>query len=129
MADSVTEVRESGLKMLDQGVEGLEEDAEGVLFKADEELTIQVGESAGNPLLVKAQYFAAVSVDGEREVDPLQAAMMGVEPEEDGGPPTVELDEASVFVANEEGTVGGGIIREDGAGIEEAIEKFEEEHL
>lgn len=112
----VTEVRESGVEVLDTDVE-LAEGAEGAHFRTEEEVEIQVGESAGHPVTVTAQHFVAASID--QEADEMTAMMTGQE----------RINESSVFVSNEEAEVGGGFIQVDEGDLEDAIETFEDEHL
>ena len=114
----VTEVRDSGVEILDTEVE-FAEDVEGILFRTEEPVEIQVGESAGHPVTTTAQHFAAASIDKELDDDSPQAMMTG----------QTEINESSVFISNEDGEVGGGFIQVDEGTIEEAIDAFEDDYL
>jgi hypothetical protein len=116
MAD-VTETRESGIEILDIEPEELSEDAEAVVFRTEEETEVQVAESAGNPVVVNAQYFIAASI--ETETDEMTEMMTGQE----------TINESSVFISNEEGEVGGGFIQVDEGEIEDALDRFEDDYL
>lgn len=113
----VTETRDSGVEVLDTEVDDMSEDAEGVVFRTEEPVEIQVGESAGNPVTVTTQYFVAASID--METDEITEMMTGQE----------YVNESSVFISNEDGEVGGGFIQVDEGEIEDAIEQFEEDYL
>lgn len=113
----VTEVRESGVELLDTELDETHEDAEAVHVRAEDSVQIQVGESAGNPVLVEAQYFIVASVEGE--TDEITEMMTG----------ETEIDEASVFISNEEGEVGGGFIQIEEGDIDDALTELEAEHL
>lgn len=114
----VTEVRESGVEILDTEVEFAEE-ADGVLIRTEEAVEIQVGESAGHPITTTVQHFAVASIEKEFEEDSMEAMMSG----------ETEVDESAVFISNEEGEVGSGFVQVDGGDIDDAIERFESEHL
>lgn len=111
-------------------VEGAEDVDEYTHLRTSEPVQVQIGESAGNPILVEAQHFVAASVEGvdEYEVNPLEAAMSDGEYEA-GEVVTQEFDEASVFVSNEDGDLGGGVVQVDGGSMQDAIDEFVEEHL
>lgn len=112
----VTETRDSGIEVLDTDVD-LSEDADGVVFRTEEPVEIQVGESAGHPVYVTASHFVAASVD--TELDEQTQMITGQE----------RVDESSVFVSNEDGELGGGFLKVDGGDVEDAIEAFEDDHL
>lgn len=116
MAD-VTAVRDSGVELVDTDVEDASEDAETQHFRTEEEVTVQVGETVGNPIIVRAKYFVAASID--QEADEVTQMMTGEE----------HINESSVFVSNEEGEIGGGFIQVDGGDVEDAIGRFEEDYL
>lgn len=116
MAD-VTANRDSGVEVLDTEIEEISEDAEAVVFRTEEEVEVQVGESAGNPVVVQSDHFIAASI--ETETDEVTQMMTGQE----------EINESSVFISNEEGVVGGGFIQVDEGEIEDAIEQFEDDYL
>lgn len=113
----VTTVRESGIELLDTDVEKAAEDAETTLFRTENEVEVQVGESAGNPVVVYSRYFIAASI--ETETDEATEMMTGQE----------YIDESSVFISNEDGELGGGFVRVEGGEIEDALTEFEDEHL
>lgn len=113
----VTETRDSGVEILDVEPEEMSEDAEAVVFRTDEPVEVQVGQSAGNPVVVNAQYFVAASI--ESETDEVTEMMTGQE----------YIDESSVFISNEDGEVGGGFIQVDEGDIDEALDAFEDDYL
>lgn len=130
--------RASGIEILDMEVdEELQEGTEATVFRTDGPTRVQIGESAGNPLYVEAEYFVALSIDGTQSVDPMTAMMQGIEPEDDEvvaqdeetGELEIEVDEASIFVSNEDAEVGGGVVQLEGGDIEDALEEFEAKHL
>lgn len=106
--------------------EEVQDDAETLLFKTDEPVEIQIGDSVGNPIVTRAEYFAVISIDTEVPMNPMQAAMEGVEDPEDA---TVEVDETTVHVANEDAEIGGGVFTIEGGTVDEAVEQFSDEHL
>lgn len=117
MADVIDE-RDSGIEVLDTEIDEIQEDAKAHLFRTPEPVTVQVGLSAGNPVTVTTDYFIAASI--EMEADEQTRMMTGEE----------VIDESSVFISNEGGEVGGGIIQvEDGGDLEDAFKQFETEHL
>jgi hypothetical protein len=122
---SVTTVRDSGIEILDAGIEDLEAEfndemvGDVVFFRTEEPVLLEIGESVGNPMYVEAQYFIAASVEGEVE-DEIQQMMTGED----------YVEETSIFVSNEDGEMGGGVLRlDDTADTDAAIEEFEEEHF
>lgn len=113
----VTESRESGVELLDTEVEEASEDADFVHFQTDEEVEIEVGESAGNPVYVQTRYFVAASID--TEADEITQQMTGQE----------RINESSVFISNEDGEIGGGFVKVEEGDLDDAIEQFEDEKL
>lgn len=114
----VTAVRDSGVEMLDTEVDEMDDDAEVQHVRAESPTDIKVGESAGNDVLVEAQYFVAASI--EKDIDDEVTKQMTGED---------HVDEASVFVSNEEGEVGGGFIQVDGGNLDDAITELEDDYL
>lgn len=133
----VTEVRESGVEILAEEIDGeLQEEADGALFRTEEPVTITVGQIAGNDVEVTSEYFIAASAEGEREVSPMEAMMGNIDPEDDDVTETeegllVEYDESSVFISNEDGAFdeNGGLLRVEGGDIDDAVSQFEDDHL
>lgn len=115
---NVTETRDSGVELLDADVE-LAEGVEGTLFRTEDEVEIQVGESAGHPVTVTAQHFIAASIDQELDEDDPMRAMTG----------ETEINESSVFVSNEDGEPGAGVLQVDEGDVEDALTEFEDSHL
>lgn len=114
----VTETRESGIEILDTEVENISEDAEDhTLFRVEEPIEVQVSESAGNPVYVRADHFVVISVDMEA---PEEMQMMTGEE---------WVDEVTFFISNEDGEIGGGFGTIEEVDLEEALEQFEEDYL
>lgn len=119
----VTETRDSGIEIVDMDAdfddeipeEQLPEDV--IVFRTEEPTTLQVSETAGHPVTVDARYFVATAVD--READEMTQALTGEEREE----------YAMIHVSNEDGAVGGAFLKEEGGDTEDALERFEDEHL
>lgn len=126
-----------GISTTDVEPNDVNDDAEALHFETDEETAIAIGESAGNQMYVEAKQFVAMSVDGTQEVGPMEAMQAGITPDDDRvvgqneeeGVLEIEVDEASIFVSNDEGEVGGGVKTVEGADIDTAIEQFADEDL
>lgn len=133
----VTEVRDSGIEILSTDVQDTTDAATAQHFRTEDEVEIPIGESAGNEMFVRSEYFVAISIDGAVEMNPMQAMTQGIEVDEDAvvendeGEQVVEVDvnEASVFVSNEDGEVGGGVHQEDGGTLDGVLDNFEENYL
>lgn len=135
----VTEVRESGIEIVDGDIEGMSEDVdETVLARLPSATDLTVDESLGNDIQVRGVEFIGVaSINGTQTVEPMQAAMMGLNEEsdevvsvdEETGEMEVEVDEAALFIANEDGETGIGLTQATDAGVEDVLSDFEEEHL
>jgi hypothetical protein len=95
---------------------------DGVLFQTDGPITVEVGQSAGNRCWAEVEYF--IALETEYELDEMQQNIMamqqGVEPEEIDS----EVEEASVFISNEDGDIGAGLIREEGGTANGVLAEF-----
>lgn len=97
--------------------------------------------TADDVSLDDAHYFVAIAVDGWQEINPQEAMMAGIDPESEDtrevhnedGPDTVEfrVDEATVFLSNEDGDVGHQLpdATVEEASLDGVIEVFSEEYL
>lgn len=125
------------MELLDTEVENTTDAATAQHFTTDEPVEIPIGESVGNEMFVRSEYFVAMSVDGAVKMNPIEAMQEGVEvdeeavsEDEDGNPYVeVEVDESSVFVSNEDGDVGGGVLTMDGGDVESVLDEFAAEYL
>lgn len=131
-------LEDDGITIIEKDIEEMQEDVDYCFFETDEPVELGLGETAGHPVTTEAQHFIVAEIDVE--TDEMQQAM--------GAPSRVQ--EASVFISNEDGEVGAGLediqIRgefeevetEDGetevevterATKEDAIERFVETYL
>lgn len=135
MTDAVTESRDSGVELLDTETEKFDDEVDAQHFRTDEPVTVVVGQSVGNDVTVETDYFVVASIEGTKELSGMEASMAGLDPEDesvtetDDGMLEVEMDEASVFISNEDADVGGGFIQVEDADIDDAIAAFEDDYL
>lgn len=114
-----------------------DDDAEyAVLYRTDNPVRVELGESAGNVITSEAQYFLVVDVNVSQDEI---AADLGLDTSEVGadeldemfesmGIPT-EVNEGAVALSNEQGEVGHVVLREDDADFDTILAQFEEQYL
>lgn len=117
-----------GVTLLDTTSEEVQEEVDYQHFETAEEITVSLGETAGNDVTTEARYFVAASIS--TETGEMERAM---------GAPDV-INDARVFVSNEDGELGAQFIAveaerdDDGnitesVGVQDALDEFEEQYL
>lgn len=150
----MTEADTVDIEHLDTEIEDVQDHAEAQHFRTDEPADLPydsdaVAESLRESGYVQvedvslddAHYFVAIAVDGWQEINPQEAMMAGVDPEDENtrkidneeGPDGIEIrvDEATVFLSNEDGDVGHQLpdATVDEADIDSVVETFTTEYL
>lgn len=111
-----------GITLVTTDIENLTEQTDGVLFESDEVLHVQVGETAGNPCYTDVDQFVALKT--EYELDEQQAQLMAMQTGQEPDEIDREVEEASVFISNEDGEIGAGLIREKDGEVNDVIQQF-----
>lgn len=139
----VTEVRDSGVELIDGEIEGLgEEVSEQAIARLPEPTDISVDDTLGHDIQIRGVEFLGVaSIDGTQTLAPMEAAMMGIDPEniedadevvgvdEETGEVEIEVDEAATFVVTEDGEMGVGVTQKTETSFEKILSEFETNHL
>lgn len=113
-----------------------DESEDAVLVRTDSPITVELGDTAGNPVYTEADHFLVVDVHVGLEgiAEDLGMDVSDEDPDEvremfeQMGVPT-EINEGVVAVSNEDGEVGHAVIREDGADIDTILDKFTATYL
>lgn len=139
----VTTVRDSGIEILNDDIEGMNDDVdESTLARLPEPTDITVDESVEKEIQVRdVEYIGIASIDMTDTVAGMQAAMMGISPEDPAGDDRVEsideetgemevrINEAAVFLASADGETGVGFVNLEDADVDDALAEFEERYL
>lgn len=125
----MVEVTADAITLLDTENEEVQEDVDYQHFETADAVTVSLGETAGNDVTTTTRYFVAASID--TETGDFEQAM--------GAPP--RLNDARIFVSNEDGDLGAEVLvieaeyEEEGGelvetvGTQDALEQFDEEYL